>query len=228
MSIMTHRIARANGVGGKSNPPDAGQKSYLFDALVRALDSIDLGVLIVVDAGRVLHVNQTAQYMLDAKSPITVVRGRLCALHPERTKQLQRAVASMQDGQSICGVPWIGVPLLDKNLVLAMAHVLSLSSSRTCARDIDRPVAVFVTPSSIAAPEIDTVARAFSLTPAEARLLLQLLSGASLTEAAAALGVAEATARTHRNHIFIKTGVSRRTDLLVLVARLMPPIRVLH
>jgi predicted nucleic acid-binding protein len=46
-----------------------------------------------------------------------------------------------------------------------------------------------------------------------------------LTEAASALGITEATARTHRNHIFTKTGVSRRTDLLALVGRLVPPIR---
>jgi DNA-binding CsgD family transcriptional regulator len=47
----------------------------------------------------------------------------------------------------------------------------------------------------------------------------------SLIEAASALGITEATARTHRNHIFTKTGVSRRTDLLALVGRLVPPIR---
>jgi hypothetical protein len=55
-------------------------------------------------------------------------------------------------------------------------------------------------------------------------LLGELVGGASLSEAAVALGIAEATARTHRNHIFTKTGVSRRTDLMLLVWRLAPPI----
>ena len=68
----------------------------------------------------------------------------------------------------------------------------------------------------------------YSLTPADARLVEQLISGASLTEAANALGIAEATARTHRNHIFTKTGVSRRTDLLALITRLIPPVRRPH
>jgi DNA-binding CsgD family transcriptional regulator len=63
---------------------------------------------------------------------------------------------------------------------------------------------------------------------AEVRLLQLLVSGASLMEAGAALGITEATARTHRNHIFTKTGVSRRTDLLALVGRLVPPIRRPH
>jgi DNA-binding CsgD family transcriptional regulator len=82
-----------------------------------------------------------------------------------------------------------------------------------------------VTPSAASPADFGTVARIFSLTPAEARLLQQLVAGASLTEAASALGVTEATARTHRNHIFTKTGVSRRTDLLALVGRLVPPVR---
>jgi Bacterial regulatory proteins, luxR family len=55
-----------------------------------------------------------------------------------------------------------------------------------------------------------------------------VIAGASLTEAANALGIAEATARTHRNHIFTKTGVSRRTDLLALITRLIPPVRRPH
>jgi len=73
--------------------------------------------------------------------------------------------------------------------------------------------------------DIRTVARVYSLTPAEARLVQQLIAGASLTEAATALGIAEATARTHRNHIFTKTGMSRRADLLALITRLIPPVR---
>jgi DNA-binding CsgD family transcriptional regulator len=82
--------------------------------------------------------------------------------------------------------------------------------------------------NTIAPFETGTLIQNFHLTPAEARLLQQLVSGASLHEAASALGIAEATARTHRNHIFTKIGVSRRSDLLLLVGRLVPPIRGHH
>ena len=118
------------------------------------------------------------------------------------------------------------MPLVDKHLAAATAHVLPLAWNGTphigCRGGIGAP-------AGAALPaEIRTVARIFSLTPAEARLLQHLVTGASLTEAATALGVTEATARTHRNHIFTKTGVSRRNDLLVLVTRLVPPIRRPH
>jgi len=133
-----------------------------------------------------------------------------------------------QSNASVIGAAGIGVPLVDKNMTAATAYILPLACGTRHAlqANAQTAAAVFVTPASAASPaDIGTVVRIFSLTPAEARLLQYLVSGASLTEAASALGITEATARTHRNHIFTKTSVSRRTDLLALVGRLVPPIR---
>ena len=232
MSIVTDRIARkANGIGGKANPLDDNAKSYLFEALGSTLDSIVMGVIIVADQGRILHTNQAAQRMLDARSPIVSLGGCLGALQAEVTKELRRAIAAAQADASLIGAAGIGVPLVDKNMTAATAHVLPLARGDRPARrsNAETAAAVFVTPACAAMPaDVGTVARIFSLTPAEVRLLQLLVSGASLMEAASALGITEATARTHRNHIFTKTGVSRRTDLLALVGRLVPPIRRPH
>ena len=226
MSITTDRITRkADGIGGSTAPLDDSAKSYLFEALGSTLDSIVIGVVIVGEQGRILHANQAAQRMFAARSPIVSLGGCLCALQGELTKELRRAIATAQQNPN--GIPGsgIGVPLVDKHLAAATAHVLPLA----CGGRHVSAAAVFVTPGGAALPaEIGTVARIFSLTPAEARLLQHLVTGASLTEAATALGVTEATARTHRNHIFAKTGVSRRNDLLVLVTRLVPPVRRPH
>ena len=97
MSIVTDRIARkANGIGGKANPLDDNAKSYLFEALGSTLDSIVMGVIIVADQGRILHTNQAAQRMLDARSPIVSLGGCLGALQAELTKELRRAIAAAQ------------------------------------------------------------------------------------------------------------------------------------
>jgi DNA-binding CsgD family transcriptional regulator len=227
MSITTDRIARkANVIEGRAAAaPDDGAKSYLFDALSSTLDSLTIGVVIVGDQGRILHANQAAQRMFTARSPIVSLGGCLCALQGELTKELRRAIATAQQNPAGVVGSGIGVPLVDKHLDAATAHVLPL----VCNGHHSSVAAVFVTSPGAELPaEIGTVARIFSLTPAEARLLQHLVAGASLNEAAAALGIAEATARTHRNHIFTKTGVSRRTDLLVLVTRLVPPIRRPH
>jgi DNA-binding CsgD family transcriptional regulator len=232
MSISGDRIVRkANGIGGHATPLDDNVNSYLLDALGSTLDSIVIGVIIVADQGRILHANQAAQRMLAARSPIVSLGGCLAALQDDLTKELRRAIATAQADASIIGAAGIGVPLVDKNMTAATAHVLPLAcgARRAPRANAQTAAAVFVTPVSAVSPaDFGTVVRIFSLTPAEARLLQYLVSGASLTEAASALGVTEATARTHRNHIFTKTGVSRRTDLLALVGRLVPPIRRPH
>jgi DNA-binding CsgD family transcriptional regulator len=231
MSITTDRIAKANGIGRGKTSLDAVAKSHLFDALAGTVDNIAIGVVIVAEQGRILHANHAAQEMLAEKSPIMALGNCLCALQADRTKELRRAIATAQADPAAVNPAGIGVPLIDKSMNAAMAHVLPLVSRKVRARPVDMqaPVAVFVTAQTTASPiETESVARLFRLTPAEARLLAQLVSGASLAEAAVNLGIAEATARTHRNHVFTKTGVSRRADLIVLVGRLLPPIRQTH
>ena len=229
MSITTDRIAKANGIGATPGRSDAAN-TYLFDAATGTLDCLIAGVIIVGDQGRILHTNLAALEMLQAKSPVIQLGGCLCTLQAERTKDLRRAIATIQADYAAIGPAGVAVPLIDKTGAHATAHVLPLSNSpRAGRRNAHMPAVVFIQSSSIAPPiEIGAVVQSFHLTPAEARLLQQLVSGASLHEAAAALGIAEATARTHRNHIFIKTGVSRRGDLLLLIGRLVPPIRHRH
>jgi len=222
MSISGDRLARKlNGIGGRTESLDDQVKTDLFDALGRTLDSIVIGVIIVTDHGRILHANQAAKHMLAAKSPIISLGGCLAALQGELTRELRRAIATAQADAKGVGAAGIGVPLVAKNMTAATAHVLPLAcgNSHAARSDTQTTAAVFVTPSAASPADFGTVARIFGLTPAEARLLQHLISGASLTEAAA---------RTHRNHIFAKTGVSRRTDLLALVGRLVPPVRRAH
>jgi DNA-binding CsgD family transcriptional regulator len=66
-------------------------------------------------------------------------------------------------------------------------------------------------------------ATAYGLTPAETRVLASLLAGRTLAETAAALGVAQGTAKTHLDNIFGKTGVTRQADLMRLATGLVPP-----
>ena len=151
-------------------------------------------------------------------------------MRADLTKELRTAIATAQIENAHIGAVGIGVPLVDKEMTAATAHVLPLANARSHATHPEHANCRSLCGAGDSTPltDIRTVARVYSLTPAEARLVEQLISGASLTEAANALGIAEATARTHRNHIFTKTGVSRRTDLLALITRLIPPVRRPH
>jgi DNA-binding CsgD family transcriptional regulator len=191
------------------------------------LDGIAVGVVIVAEEGRIMHANDAARRMLDVASPITSSRGCLAALNPQVTRELLGAISLARADEAQIGHAGIGVPLLHADMTAATAHVLPLARGDLRTRLVPNATAgVFIVPDGTSLPaEIGTVARVFGLTPAETRQLEQLMAGATLSEAAAALRVSVATARTHREHIFTKMGVSRRGDLVSLVRRLIPPIR---
>jgi DNA-binding CsgD family transcriptional regulator len=164
--------------------------------------------------------------MLDARSPIIASGGCLAALHAEGTNELMKAVELAHDDEGRIGATGIGVPLMHQDMPATIAHVLPLARGNLRTRLVPQAAAaVFIAPAGTPLPvDLGTVARMFGLTPAETRQLDQLMAGATLAEAAAALGVSKATARTHREHIFAKTGVSRRGDLVALVGRLVPSV----
>jgi DNA-binding CsgD family transcriptional regulator len=74
-------------------------------------------------------------------------------------------------------------------------------------------------------PQTAFIKNRFGLTPAEARLVLRLVSGDSLRSAAKALGVQYETVRTHLKSIFQKTETRRQAELVILVIRAMRDMR---
>jgi DNA-binding CsgD family transcriptional regulator len=68
-------------------------------------------------------------------------------------------------------------------------------------------------------PQTAFLKNRFGLTPAEARLVLRLVSGDSLRSAAKALGIKYETVRTHLKSIFQKTGTRRQAELVIVVIR---------
>ncbi|TWS97615.1 helix-turn-helix transcriptional regulator [Reyranella sp. CPCC 100927] len=67
--------------------------------------------------------------------------------------------------------------------------------------------------------EIDLLRRRFRLTPAEAKVALQLTKGDGRLAVANRLGITLATVSTHLRHIFAKTGTHRQAELVGLLLR---------
>lgn len=72
----------------------------------------------------------------------------------------------------------------------------------------------------IDAPSVNTAQRLFALTPAEARVAVQIGSGLSPRQVAEKLGISEGNVRTTLKHVFAKIGVSRQSELAVLLTTL--------
>jgi DNA-binding CsgD family transcriptional regulator len=72
---------------------------------------------------------------------------------------------------------------------------------------------------------IDLLRCHFGLTPAEARLALQLVAGETLRAAAAKLSITYETARTELKNIFNKTGTRRQAELVIVIVTALPGLR---
>jgi len=65
----------------------------------------------------------------------------------------------------------------------------------------------------------------FDLTPAEARLVVHLVTGTSLKSSARALGVGYETVRRQVKSVFHKTGTHRQSELVLTVLRAINEMR---
>jgi DNA-binding CsgD family transcriptional regulator len=73
---------------------------------------------------------------------------------------------------------------------------------------------------------IDLLRSHFGLTPAEARLALQLVAGETLRVAAGKLSITYETARTQVKSIFNKTGTCRQAELVIVIVTAVPQLRL--
>ena len=179
MAIIAHRIrGEANGLAEKTASPDRAVEAYLAEALDTTLDNFAVGVIIVAEGAHILHANAAARRMLEARSPVVSLR-RLPRGFGRRTDQRaptgdRRAARS--EGAHI-GDTGIGVPLTDKDMTAAAAHVLPLARGDARQRRGSATTAVaFVARANMMFPvDVGTVARIYRLTPAETRVLQHLL-----------------------------------------------------
>jgi DNA-binding CsgD family transcriptional regulator len=71
---------------------------------------------------------------------------------------------------------------------------------------------------------IEAIATTFNLTPSELRVLLTIVELSGVPEAADALGIGQATVKTHLHRLFRKTATTRQADLVRLVAGFSSPL----
>ena len=70
----------------------------------------------------------------------------------------------------------------------------------------------------------EAIAKHYRLTPTELRVLLAIVEVGGVPEVAEALGIGEATVKTHLHRLFSKTGTRRQADLVKLVAGFANPL----
>lgn len=193
-----------------------------------ALDGLSAGLFFVDPDGAIVHANSAGHGLLEAGDLLRIRGGRLAASSPAADIAFRNTFRSARSGDEQVGTKGISVPLdtIAGNQQHVM-HVLPLTSGdrRKTVSGSPTVAALFVQRVAIearSAPKV--IARRYSLTPMELRVLLSIVDVGGVPESAEALGVAQTTVKWHLGHLYQKTGTSRQADLVKLVAGFSSPL----
>ncbi len=194
--------------------------------MAQLLDGLRCAVLLTDGRGAVVYANRSAELMLRDGVLIQSVCGVLRPRTPSAAAELRAAIRLASRDEATIGKTGLAICLTEPDAAPVFAHVLPMTGGEFRTRlQPEAVAAVFVGAPPNEQDGADTVAAAFGLTPAETRVLASLLAGRTLAETATTLGIAVATAKTHLEHIFSKTGVTRQADLMRLATGLIAPTR---
>jgi DNA-binding CsgD family transcriptional regulator len=180
---------------------------------------VKVGSIVLDQNAQVLSMNVAAQLLIQERDGLFVEQGRLHCTHSESSRILDATLDSMIEAVRK------GVQISDALLKIQRdrGHEWSV---------LCRPVMSWVALDSDAFPTIqllvrnsgqavdiatETLLRLFPFTNAEANLLVNLVKGQRLYDAAASLGISKFTARSQLAALFAKTGCHRQPDLVRLI-----------
>jgi DNA-binding CsgD family transcriptional regulator len=189
-------------------------------AAAEAAEGLPIGLIVLDEAGRVLHMNREARRIVEAGGVLRAGTEGLRALRAADDAQLGKLIAgarAVNAGAALDGGGAMALPRPDSPRPYTL--LVTPLARRQVAFALARPAALL----TIADPERRPVLAAerlrslWGLTPAEARLASELAQDVALKDAAERLGVAERTARVHLNAVLRKTGARRQTELVRLL-----------
>lgn len=222
MGLIASHVRRAALIGRAIEHRTAEAETF-----ADALDGLGAAMFLVDADGRVVHANASGAAMLREALVVRSASGRLASTDARATRALGDAVAAAKGGDAAVGSRGIAVPLAGRDGERYVAHALPLTSAarrRTGARHA-AVAALLVQKAALqmrSAPEV--IARAFELTPSELRVLLAVVEAGGVPETAEALGIGQATVKTHLHRLFCKTATRRQAELVKLVAGFSSPL----
>ena len=188
-----------------------------------ALDWLPIGVILVDARGKVLAINRSAQEIVDLDDGLLISHKTISVTSAHQTTTLHRLIgdaAGNGDGQSTqaSGAMIITRPSMMRPFSI-LVNALAVNGMKLALKGGQTPAAVIFLSDCERQPNIcaNTLIRLFSFTRAESRLVLALLNGRRLEEAADDFHVSMNTVRTQLKQVFLKTDTNRQAELVKLV-----------
>jgi DNA-binding CsgD family transcriptional regulator len=194
-----------------------GVAEVLTSNLTSVVDRLPHGVLLLSSSGHVLLANRAAEEILRLKDGLLIEHKELHAASRDGTSRLRNAIGiavRISSGELIHGETAL---LLERPSGKRPLSVLAAPlPKRHAMLGIEAAaVVVFVTdPDRKPTTQAATLRAMFGLTRGEAQLVLVLLEGASVQQAAERLELATDTVRKQLKSIFEKTDTHRQAELI--------------
>lgn len=191
------------------------------------LDGLASGMFLVDARGRVVHANAAGTAMLADGDVVRQRDGRVVPVDRAAGAALAEVFSAADEGDGAVGSRGISVAMQGDEGENYVAHVLPLTSGqrRSTGMNYSAVAALFIHRATLdtpAAPEV--IAKTFGLTLSELRVLVAIVQVGGVPETAEALGIGEATVKTHLHRVFSKTGTARQAELVKLVAGFASPL----
>jgi DNA-binding CsgD family transcriptional regulator len=205
------------------------QSDMRVSASLASLDKLSIAILLLAGSGEVLFVNRAANAMLTETSELWLERaptrrglGRLVAKAAEVNRALARALSTAKQVDHILHFSSvIKVPTAVPGQAWSI-QLSRVSPGSAFAADGQMPeVIAFLTDTKAPldlVPELLCVS--YGLTRAQARVALAATASQSIEQLADALSVGVNTVKTHLKHVYEKTGVASRAELVRLLVNL--------
>jgi DNA-binding CsgD family transcriptional regulator len=197
-----------------------GDLGLVGEGAAAALDQSPHAAFILTDGAMLRQANQAAEQLLTGHSGLVVRQGRLSASSPAASRQLDALVAAAASPDPLLRTGGsMALYVRGKRSPLAVT-VAPIRSERLALFGHRPSVIVSVAdPDAQCQLEDAELQRLFGFTPAEARVALALLAGATVREAAARLDVSYHTVRHQLQNLLDKTGTTRQAELIALLTR---------
>lgn len=192
--------------------------------LLAALERWSCGAVVIDGRGR-CHANAAALEIMRMRDGLNLSMEGLRAAHPAANRALQALVA--EAWRVFAGEAGSSLPVPVPRPSMAPPFLVDAFPLHRPGSGIeDRAVMlVIVDPAARPRGQGEVIRVALGLTRAETAVALSLLDGLGLKAAADDLGITHATARTHLQRIFHKTGTTRQAELVLMLARLGASVR---
>lgn len=200
-------------------------------AALSVLDDIPMGIIVTDSQTRVLFANRLAKEITRAGDGLIIRHEELWSGRQANSVALRKLVRECVDDQQygVIAMPRSASP----SSLYVRVSPINGASTPFFAKELNFPLAaVYITdPERPQETPAELLQRLYGLTPAEAKLTAQLVSGKNIQEAKHALSISENTARSQLKAVFEKTGARRQAELIKTVmespvwAGLTTPVR---